>query len=180
MRFSDVAQHKMDVRCEPPRQWRTSELVFLLGKFGYLIFDLIFVYFSYVFLFWCGVVLLATSWIWKYKNPERKTIIDTVAESLSLQHNLRKCLRTTRKRTVFHSMDGLQVISLALLINGNIFFLVMEYLGLRCFFCKSCIKVYSTWKYFQKMFPFHTAVRRIFLCNPLLITVLTPMDYSHL
>uniref|UniRef100_A0AC35GYJ0 Nose resistant-to-fluoxetine protein N-terminal domain-containing protein n=1 Tax=Panagrolaimus sp. PS1159 TaxID=55785 RepID=A0AC35GYJ0_9BILA len=110
--IEDIAQHKMDVYCEPPSEWHTREITFLI-----------------VFLCWCFIIFVATIWIWKFGTPETKTYIDNIVEAFSLQHNLRKCLRTTRKRTMFHSIDGLQVVSIALLVNGNIFFLIMEYLG---------------------------------------------------
>uniref|UniRef100_A0AC34GWU3 Nose resistant-to-fluoxetine protein N-terminal domain-containing protein n=1 Tax=Panagrolaimus sp. ES5 TaxID=591445 RepID=A0AC34GWU3_9BILA len=109
--IEDVAQHKMDVHCEPPSEWHTREITFLI-----------------IILIWCFIIFAATIWIWKFGTPENKTYVDNIVEALSLQHNLRKCLRTTRKRTMFHSIDGLQVVSIALLVNGNIFFLIMEYL----------------------------------------------------
>ena len=51
------------------------------------------------------------------------------AEALSLQHNFRKCLRTTRRTQEFASVPGLQVTSLFLLVCGNVFYLIMPYLG---------------------------------------------------
>uniref|UniRef100_A0AC34Q5X8 Nose resistant-to-fluoxetine protein N-terminal domain-containing protein n=1 Tax=Panagrolaimus sp. JU765 TaxID=591449 RepID=A0AC34Q5X8_9BILA len=107
--IENVAKHKMHVSCEPSQSWSTSAIVFL-------IFSLI----------WLVIIIFMTAVVWNSRRTNH--FYYRFAEAWSLQHNFRKCLRTTRKTHEFASVPGLQVVSLFLLVCGNVFFLIMPYL----------------------------------------------------
>lgn len=61
---------------------------------------------------------------------ENNTILNKFVICLSLQENMRTSLRTRRKYSQsYHAVQGLQVISVCLVLFGNVFFLIMPYLG---------------------------------------------------
>lgn len=61
---------------------------------------------------------------------ENNTILNKFIICLSLQENVRSSLRTRRKYSqIYHAVQGLQVILVCLVIFGNVFFLIMPYLG---------------------------------------------------
>ncbi|KAE9556099.1 hypothetical protein FO519_000733 [Halicephalobus sp. NKZ332] len=107
--IEEIAKHNMQVQCEPSQTWSTSAIIFVVISITWLI-----------------LIILMTVVVWN-SSPSQEFYY-RFAEALSLQHNFRKCLRTTRKSPEFASVPGLQVISLFLLVCGNVFFLIMPYL----------------------------------------------------
>uniref|UniRef100_A0A915CTC2 Nose resistant-to-fluoxetine protein N-terminal domain-containing protein n=1 Tax=Ditylenchus dipsaci TaxID=166011 RepID=A0A915CTC2_9BILA len=109
-----VADHQVSVHCQPPRQWPLLAQIFLS-----------------CLLLWVAIVLVATAVNWFCEDDDEKSnnLSIRLFNSICLQRNLREALRTTRTHShQYHSVQGIQVVSVVVLIFGNLFYLVMPYL----------------------------------------------------
>ncbi|KAI1729179.1 nose resistant to fluoxetine protein 6 [Ditylenchus destructor] len=106
-----VAEHEIDVHCEPARKWPLSAKIFVT-----------------CILIWLLLILTATL-VNVGIGQKLDNVFERLCNAICLQKNVRESLRTTRAHShQYHALQGIQVVSVVLLIFGNLFFLVMPYL----------------------------------------------------
>uniref|UniRef100_A0A0N4ZVG1 NRF domain-containing protein n=1 Tax=Parastrongyloides trichosuri TaxID=131310 RepID=A0A0N4ZVG1_PARTI len=104
-----LAPMPIEINCEPPAELSSKAFIFLFISCGWIIFVL-------------------TISIFEQSKIDELINIKFLTNAISIKKNFRRCFSTKRPNEKMHALDGIQFISVLLLIIGNVFNIMAPYM----------------------------------------------------